>query len=111
MENLMQTILKVTGEDQFIYEGSGAVGNVVGEFALYTNRIAECPLDVHVQLTACEGVECSLRSDSSESLLIPLKVSSHMSGWTLKEDESLFLNITKREGQAEGPNYTLIIRV
>ena len=107
----MQTVLKVTGEDQFIYEGSGTVGIAMGEFALYTNRIAECPLDVHVQLTACESVECALRSDSTEPLVKPLKVGSHMSGWTLNEDESLYLNITKREGQAEGPNYTLIIRV
>ena len=62
----MQTVLKFTGEDQFIYEVSGTVGVATGEFALYTNRLAECPLDVHVQLTACEGVEFSLRSDSTE---------------------------------------------
>jgi hypothetical protein len=57
---------KVTGENQFIYEVSDTVGAATGEFALYTNRLAECPLDVHVQLTACEGVEFSLRSDSTE---------------------------------------------
>lgn len=111
MEKLMQTVLKVTDEDQFIYEFSGTVGAATGEFALYTNRIAECPLDVHVQLTACGGVECSLRSDSTNPIFKPLKVGAHMSGWTLQEDESLYLNISKREGQAEGPNYTLIVRV
>jgi hypothetical protein len=102
---------KVTGENQFIYEVSDTVGAATGEFALYTNRIAECPLDVHVQLTACEGVEFSLRSDSTEPLVKPLKVATHMSGWTLQEDESLYLNISRREGQAEGPNYTLIVPV
>lgn len=107
----MSTFMTISGEDQFIYEFSGTVGSAMGEFAFYTNRIAECPIDVHVKLTSGQDVECSLRTDSTEAVEKPLKVDTQVSGWTLKESESLYLNVSAREAQEQGPDYTLIVRV